>query len=238
MKSTRLSLLMTAAALSASAAAATTITVLVQQTVVRRRPQFYASAAATAKLGDTFEADAPTNGWYKVDGGYIQQSAVTSGKVAKLDGGSVGGSATNDEVTLAGKGFNSQVEQSYSAQNSAANFAAIFQATECDKQLAPLRQVRLARQHLAEDHAVTPQQHPAGRLGGFASVRTFGGIEQRPAARRVPRTRRFCRSRNCSAFRRPCFCWPTRWRPKRLCRRCALPVRPWAPPPTSLPRNA
>ena len=125
MKTTRFWSLLLAAALGGSAALAATITVLVQQTVVRKRPQFYASAAATAKLGDKFSGDGPTAGWYKVDGGYIHQSAVTAAKVNKSDGASVGGGATADEVTLAGKGFNSQVEKSYSAQNSAANFAAV-----------------------------------------------------------------------------------------------------------------
>jgi len=124
-KKTGFLLLLAAAALAASAALAATITVLVQQTVVRKRPQFYASAAATAKLGDTFEAEGPTNGWYKVDGGYVHQSAVTAESVNKSDGAAIGGAATADEVTLAGKGFNSQVEQSYSAQDSAANFAAV-----------------------------------------------------------------------------------------------------------------
>ena len=127
MKKTRFWILLLAAALGASAALAATITVLVQQTAVRKRPQFYAPAAATAKLGDVFSADGPTNGWYKTDGGYIHESAVTAKKVKLSDDATVngGGGATADEVTLAGKGFNSQVEQSYSAQNSAANFAAV-----------------------------------------------------------------------------------------------------------------
>jgi hypothetical protein len=127
MKKIRFGILLLAAALGASAALAATITVLVQQTAVRKRPQFYAPSAATAKLGDTFDAEGPTGGWYKVDGGYVHESAVSTKKV-KLSADSTvagGGGATADEVTLAGKGFNSQVEKSYSAQNSAANFAAV-----------------------------------------------------------------------------------------------------------------
>ena len=126
MKTTRFWILLLAAALGASAALAATITVLVQQTAVRKRPQFYAPSAATAKLGDSFDGSGPTGGWYKVDGGYVHESAVSAKKV-QLSGDSVagGGGATADEVTLAGKGFNSQVEKSYSAQDSAANFAAV-----------------------------------------------------------------------------------------------------------------
>lgn len=127
MKKTRFWILLPAAALSASAALAATITVLVQQTAVRKRPQFFAPAAATAKLGDSFEAEGPAEGWYKTRAGYIHESAVGSKKI-KLSAGSTvagGASATAEEVTLAGKGFNSQVEKSYGARNASANYAAV-----------------------------------------------------------------------------------------------------------------
>ena len=127
MRKTRFLMLLSAAALLASAAVAATITVLVQQTAVRKRPQFFAPAAATAKLGDSFEATGPDGGWYKTDAGYIHESAVSSKKVHLSAGSTVAGgqSATAEEVTLAGKGFNSQVEKSYGAQNASANFAAV-----------------------------------------------------------------------------------------------------------------
>lgn len=114
-----------AAALTASAALAATVTVLVQQTAVRKRPQFFAPPAATAKLGDVFDASGPDAGWYKVHDGYIHSSAVTAKKVRLGAGGTVGGGATADEVTLAGKGFNADVEKSYSRKNAQANFAAV-----------------------------------------------------------------------------------------------------------------
>lgn len=104
-----------------------TVTVLVQETVVRKKPQFFAAAAGTARLGQTFEGEGPENGWYKVDGkfdGYIHASAVTAKKV-KVSGDSVGGGASAEEVTLAGKGFNAQVEKSYGAKNGAADFSGV-----------------------------------------------------------------------------------------------------------------
>lgn len=106
---------------------AATVTVLVQETVVRKKPQFFAPAAGTARLGQTFEGEGPENGWYKVDGkldGYIHASAVTAKKV-KVSGDSVGGGASAEEVTLAGKGFNAQVEKSYGAKNGAADFSGV-----------------------------------------------------------------------------------------------------------------
>ena len=117
--------LLTAAVLTASAVVAATITILVQETTVRARPQFYAAAAGTAKLGEKYTATGPEAGWYKTESGFIHQSAVTVKKVNFGSGDTVGGSASAEEVTLAGKGFNSQVEKAYSQKNSAVNFAAV-----------------------------------------------------------------------------------------------------------------
>lgn len=125
MKKNGVWLLPIALALSASVVAAGTITVLVQQTTLRRKPQFYAPAAGTAKLGETFDASGPDAGWYKTDSGYIHASAVTSKAVKVASSSSVGGGATADEVTLAGKGFNSQVEQSYGGKHPEADFAGV-----------------------------------------------------------------------------------------------------------------
>ncbi|PIR15132.1 MAG: hypothetical protein COV48_16060 [Elusimicrobia bacterium CG11_big_fil_rev_8_21_14_0_20_64_6] len=112
-------------ALSAAAAYASTITVLVQETALRKRAQSYAPSVGTAKLGQTFESEGLESGFYKTSAGYIHSSAVTAKKVNLGSAGSVGGSATAEEVTLAGKGFNAQVEKTYGAKNGAANFAAV-----------------------------------------------------------------------------------------------------------------
>ncbi|MBI3565677.1 MAG: hypothetical protein HY079_10815 [Elusimicrobia bacterium] len=112
-------------ALSASFVAAATVTVLVQQTTLRKKPQFYAPAAGVAKLGETFDAEEAASGWYKTDSGYIHQSAVTAKKVKVSASSSAGSGATADEVTLAGKGFNSQVEQSYGGKHPEADFAGV-----------------------------------------------------------------------------------------------------------------
>lgn len=122
MKSTRILALAALAALPAAAIAAT-VTVLVQETAVRKKPQFYAPSAATARLGQTFEAEGPENGWYKTSRGYIHGSAVTAKKV-KVGGDSVGGGASAEEVTLAGKGFNAQVEKQY-AKDGKGDFGAV-----------------------------------------------------------------------------------------------------------------
>ena len=110
-------LLAAALALSAAAAYATTITVLVQETALRKRAQSYAPSVGTARLGQKFESAGQEAGFYKTSSGYIHSSAVTARKVSLGSDDSVGGSASSEEVTLAGKGFNAQVEKSYGAKN-------------------------------------------------------------------------------------------------------------------------
>ncbi len=118
-------LLALALALTAAAAYASTITVLVQQTALRKRPQSYAPSIGTAKLGQKFESSGLEAGFHKTPSGYIHASAVTLKKVKLGSADSVGGSASAEEVTLAGKGFNAQVEKSYGEKNGAADFAAV-----------------------------------------------------------------------------------------------------------------
>jgi hypothetical protein len=111
--------------LAASAALAATVTVLVQEATLRKRPQFFAPPAGTARLGQKFEATGPDAGWYKTSGGYLHQSSVTAKKVKLGSASEVGGSASAEEVTLAGKGFNAQVEKSYGEKNGEANFRGV-----------------------------------------------------------------------------------------------------------------
>ena len=111
---------------SAVVAFSATITVLVQETALRKRAQSYAPSVGTARLGQKFETSGLESGFYKTSAGYLHSSAVTERKVKLGSSDSVGGSASAEEVTLAGKGFNAQVEKSYGAKNGAAvNFAAV-----------------------------------------------------------------------------------------------------------------
>jgi hypothetical protein len=113
-----------AATMFGSAALAATITVLVQETAIRKRPQSYSASVGTARLGQHFESEGLESGFYKTSSGYIHASAVTA-KKASVSSEGTGGSATAEEVTLAGKGFNAQVEKSYAEKNGEANFSAV-----------------------------------------------------------------------------------------------------------------
>lgn len=119
-----------AALCAASALMAATVTVMVQETQIRKRPQFYAPSVATARLGDKLETSGAQNGWYPVssdDGeGFVHESAVTSKKVNLSSAKSIGAGGTSaEEITLAGKGFNEQVERSYKGKSKGVNFAAV-----------------------------------------------------------------------------------------------------------------
>lgn len=118
-------LLGAALALSAVAAYASTITVLVQETALRKRAQSYSPSVGVARLGQKFESMGVEAGFHKTSSGFIHSSAVTTRKAGLSGGDGVGGSATADEVTLAGKGFNAQVEKSYGQKNGSVNFAAV-----------------------------------------------------------------------------------------------------------------
>lgn len=115
-----------AACLSASAALAATVTVLVQETALRKRAQSYAPSVGTARLGQKYETSGLESGFYKTKAGYIHSSAVTERKVRLGSADSVSGGTSTEEITLAGKGFNAQVEKAYGDKNGAeVNFSAV-----------------------------------------------------------------------------------------------------------------
>jgi uncharacterized protein YgiM (DUF1202 family) len=110
---------------------AQTLTVKVQSTYVRKEPKFYSSPLATLTVGESVTQISSQAGWFKVRTskgieGWIHSQAVQSGKltVAAVDR-SLSTSATADEVALAGKGFNKQVEEAYKSRNKEINFGEV-----------------------------------------------------------------------------------------------------------------
>lgn len=112
--------------------AASSVMVSVKQTSIRSDRQFFAPTVATANFQQRLAVVSKKGDWYevKVNGkkGYVHASAVGEGA------GSKGGSsifdddpkkASSDDVALAGKGFNPQVEKQYKQKNPKLNFAAV-----------------------------------------------------------------------------------------------------------------
>lgn len=115
-------------ALAASAAAAATLTIVVKEAAVKKKPQFYASTVGTLKLGDKVASSGQQGAWHQVavngQPGWLHQSAFSSKKV-KVASGEMKGGTTAEEITLAGKGFNQQVEGEYKKKHGKADFAAV-----------------------------------------------------------------------------------------------------------------
>lgn len=111
-------------------AAGKRMTVNVEQAKIRADKQFYAPAVATVKLGDKVDVGAREDGWYAVtfrgQNGYLHESAL-GGAASGAGGSQWSGSdeAGADEVTLAGKGFNDDVERSYRQKHGDLDYAGV-----------------------------------------------------------------------------------------------------------------
>ena len=108
------------------------LSVQVKQGALRSVPSFLGKIVARVSYGDRVEPLEKRGGWSKVKpvgkgpGGWIHDSALTEKKIELRAGkGNVPQSTTGDELALAGKGFNKQVEGKYRAENPEADFAAI-----------------------------------------------------------------------------------------------------------------
>ena len=110
---------------------AETLVVKVQTTNLRKEPVFYADTIVVLKAGEAVEKVAEQNGWYKVKTvkgiqGWVHSSAVSSKSFDLLAlGQTTKTGASAEEVALASKGFNKQVEDAYKAKHKDANFAEV-----------------------------------------------------------------------------------------------------------------
>jgi len=107
---------------------AETLIVKVQSTNLRQEPKFFSPSIATLKAGETAEKIAEQGGWFKVKTakglvGWLHSSAVQARKFNLLAMDKpLETKATADEVALASKGFNKQVEEKYRARNTQISF--------------------------------------------------------------------------------------------------------------------
>lgn len=129
MKRPALAVMTVAVAALAAWAAARSVTVVVESAKVRKGKANYAGAVATVRHKDRLDAGDPEDGWFPVtvDGkkGWLHESAV-GGTARKARGGgwSGSGAAGEDEVTMAGKGFNADVEKAHRS-GEAGDYAAV-----------------------------------------------------------------------------------------------------------------
>jgi len=114
--------------------------VVVQKAPVRQSPQVFGKIATTLDYGTRVEILKRQNGWLQVrfvsGSGWLHESAVAR-RAATLTAGSRKAevAASQQELTLAGKGFNQQVEDAYRQKNRRLDYAAIdrMQALQVDE---------------------------------------------------------------------------------------------------------
>ncbi len=108
---------------------AETLIVKVKSTYLRKEPMFFAQTVTSLKAGERLEKIISQGGWIKVKTssglvGWIHSGSVQPKKFSLLAmDKSLKTEATADEVALAAKGFNKQVEKSYRARNKNISYA-------------------------------------------------------------------------------------------------------------------
>ncbi|UCG78872.1 MAG: hypothetical protein JSV21_03305 [Nitrospirota bacterium] len=103
--------------------------VVTKENAIRKECKFFSPVKAEVRYDDIMDLVSKEGDWYKVKfgdtGGCIHKSAVEVKKF-KLSGlFGKKAEASSDEVALAGKGFNPQVESAYRKKNPKLNFALV-----------------------------------------------------------------------------------------------------------------
>ncbi|MER3446692.1 MAG: hypothetical protein C4291_07530 [Candidatus Dadabacteria bacterium] len=127
MKTRLLSIISLLIAVSSVSLGAETATVITKENAIRESCRFFSPVRATVHYGDALEIVSQEGDWFRVDfrgvQGCIHKSAIEK-KSFSLSNlvGSNKQSTSGQEVALAGKGFNPQVESAYRSQNPQLNF--------------------------------------------------------------------------------------------------------------------
>ena len=123
-----LSLGLVAIAAAAFAAGAATMSVQVKNGQIRATPSFLGKVVAPLNYGDKVDVLETKNEWMNVTGpggqsGWVHSSALTKKKIVMASGSQdVQTGASGDELALASKGFNSDVEADFKSKNKNVDF--------------------------------------------------------------------------------------------------------------------
>ena len=117
---------------SAAAIQNSVMSIKVKKGQVRSAPTFFGKIIAEAFYGEALTVMEETESWKKVSlpykniNGWMHVSALSNKRIILKSGESdVALAATSDEVALAGKGFNKDIENEYQKRNPRANYALI-----------------------------------------------------------------------------------------------------------------
>lgn len=110
-------------------ATAETVQVTTRENAVRSDCRFFAPVKLKVSLGDRLSVSGRKGDWYLVSAkgvnGCIHKSAVEERTFSASGRGAASGGTSADEVSLAGKGFNPQVEAGYRKSGKDLNYAAV-----------------------------------------------------------------------------------------------------------------
>ncbi len=131
-------------------------------------PAFYSQPVAELALGQVLTVLESGTQWFRVSAsssltGWVHSSAITPASAGSGSVGSGSGAVSQDEVTLAGRGFNSEIEAAYSSDNPGLDFDKV-DAIEGFEVSTQLLEAFLAAGSLVEGPLV--QETPAPSSGG------------------------------------------------------------------------
>ena len=111
------------------AAGTQSMSVQVRKSQIRSSPSYLGKIVASLAYGDRVDVLEQKGAWAQVQKqgskkkGWMNQSALTPKKIVlKAGDADVAKAASSDEVALAGKGFNKEVEKKFRAKNPKVNF--------------------------------------------------------------------------------------------------------------------
>ncbi len=111
---------------------AKTMSVQVKKCQLRKKPSFLGKVVVNLAYADRVTVKQKKNDWYEVipvsnkNGGWVHVSALSKKKIVLNPGSKdIKNAASSDELALAGKGFNKQVENDFKKKNKNADFKRI-----------------------------------------------------------------------------------------------------------------
>lgn len=115
---------------AAWAAGASDMSVQIRNAQMRATPSYLGKPTGAAVYAERVRVLNTQGDWVQVQGtagsGWLHKSALTTKKVvAKSGAADVGATASGEELALAGKGFNSDVESEFKKKNAKVDFAPI-----------------------------------------------------------------------------------------------------------------
>ena len=115
--------------LSVLSAAAETSSVTVKKAAVKKSPRVFSKTVETLHYADQVEILVRAKGWVQVEladgrSGWIRSTHLSKPELSLQAGEQmVDVAASDEELTLAGKGFDSQIESNYRQQNAEVDYA-------------------------------------------------------------------------------------------------------------------